>query len=132
MCLFAHSLASPDSPFSPLWYHPQHPYPILSNTCNLPGVNEKLVASVVWRLGGGLLADLQLSSCAGVVPLGLELCSAQPLPWLCPGPMGDLACRGSCLCWLVRGKLTAPNAPNAARQCDRRPQFLRIRIIKNC
>jgi hypothetical protein len=30
--------------------------------------------------------------------------------------MGDPVCQGSCLCWFVRGKLTAPNAPNNACQ----------------
>jgi hypothetical protein len=44
-------------------------------------------------------------------PSGIS--SAQPLPWFCPGRMGDSACRGSCLCWFVRGKLTTPNAPNS-------------------
>jgi hypothetical protein len=57
----------------PLGCHPKRRSPILSSNGCLPGVGEKLGASVVWRLGGGLLEIPRLPPCVGVAPLGLEL-----------------------------------------------------------
>ena len=38
--------------------------------------------------------------------------SAQPSPWIFPGPMGDPVCQGRHLRRFVRAAVTAPNAPN--------------------
>ena len=88
----------------PLGQPPKRQPPILSTACYLPVVGEKPVAdSVVWRLGGCLLEDPHLLACVGVAPLGLELGSAQPLPWFYPGPMGDPS-------WLTRELLVVARA----------------------
>jgi hypothetical protein len=95
-------------------YPPKRKYPILSSNGCLPGAGEKPVASVVWRLGSTLLEIPRLLTCVGVAPLGRPW-SAQPLPWLFPGPMGDAVCQGRLLRWFVRVTVTAPNASIARK-----------------
>ena len=104
---------------------PKRQSPILSPACNLSGLGEKPVASVVWRSGGALHADPHLPACVGVAPLGME-----------PGLVfnhspGSIQARwetlsvkqDSCLWWRVRVADTAPNAPNCMSVIDRIPQI---------
>ena len=92
----------------------RHP-PILSPACNLSGLGEKPVASVVWRSGGVLHADPHLPACVGVAPLGLVLGLVfNHSPGSVQARWETLSVQQvSCLWWRVRVTDTAPNAPNA-------------------
>ena len=106
-CLFhIHSRRAINSP-------KRHP-PILSPACNLSGLGEKPVASVVWRSGGVLHADPHLPACVGVAPLGLELGLVfNHSPGSIQARWETLSVQqDSCLWWRVRVTDTAPNAPN--------------------
>ena len=69
---------------------------------------------MVWRSGGVLHADPHLPACVGVVPLGLELGLVfNHSPGSIQARWETLSVKqDSCLWWRVRGKDTAPNAPN--------------------
>ena len=88
--------------------------PILSPACNLSGLGEKPVASVVWRSGGVLHADPHLPACVGVAPLGLVLGLVfNHSPGSIQARWETLSVKqDSCLWWRVRVTDTAPNAPN--------------------
>jgi hypothetical protein len=92
----------------------RHP-PILSPACNLSGLGEKPVASVVWRSGGVLHADPHLPACVGVAPLGMVLGLVfNHSPGFIQARWETLSVKqDSCLWWRVRVADTAPNAPNA-------------------
>ena len=90
------------------------PPPILSIACNLSGLGEKPVASVVWRSGGVLHADPHLPACVGVALLGLVLGLVfNHSPGSIQARWETLSVKqDSCLWWRVRVTDTAPNAPN--------------------